>query len=46
MLPKEGYKKIAVILFYLVVGLLFAYLFFKYLFYALLPFLIANVSIS
>ncbi|MFR6027653.1 MAG: AI-2E family transporter [Christensenellales bacterium] len=43
MLPKEGYKKIAVILFYLVVGLLFAYLFFKYLFSALLPFLIAYV---
>lgn len=43
MLPKEGYKKIAVILFYLVVGLLFLYLFFKYLFSALLPFLIAYI---
>jgi sporulation integral membrane protein YtvI len=41
MLPKEPYKRIAVILFYIVVGLAAAYIFFKYLFELFLPFIIA-----
>jgi len=43
MLPKEPYKRIAVILFYIIVALAAAYLFFKYLFEILLPFIIAYV---
>lgn len=41
MLPKEPYKRIAIILFYIAVGLAAAYLFFKYLFGLVLPFIIA-----
>jgi sporulation integral membrane protein YtvI len=41
LLPKEPYKRIAVLLFYIAVGLAAAYLFFKYLFELFLPFIIA-----
>lgn len=41
MLPQEPYKKIAIILFYITVSCLFAYLFFKYLFGLLMPFILA-----
>lgn len=46
MLPKEPYKRIAVILFYIAVALAAAYLFFKYLFEILLPFIIAYLIAS
>ena len=41
VLPKEPYKRIAIILFYIAVGIAAAYIFFKYLFTLLLPFIIA-----
>lgn len=41
LLPKEPYKKIAVVLFYIAVICLAFYLFFKYLFGLIMPFLIA-----
>jgi sporulation integral membrane protein YtvI len=41
MLPKEPYKRIAVILFYIAVASAAAYIFFQYLFELLLPFIIA-----
>lgn len=41
MLPKEPYKKIAIILFYIAVIVAGSYLFFKYLFGLLMPFIIA-----
>jgi len=41
VLPKEPYKKIAVIIFYIVVIVAASYLFFKYLFGILMPFIIA-----
>lgn len=41
MLPKEPYKRIAIILFYIAVSVAASYLFFKYLFGILMPFIIA-----
>lgn len=43
MLPKEPYKKFAVIIFYIAVGIAVAYIVFNYLWSAILPFVIAYV---